>query len=94
MPAREKVTELRGSGYLLRGAEFVSPVDFRLRAGEIHDGGPAAEGELVPKRRRGVGRRGERFVLQTNAGYSLPVEITEPLAGGRIGFRRVAAGKD
>jgi hypothetical protein len=89
MLSEEKDTEMTGSGYLLRGSEFVSPVDFHLRTGADPDGIPAAEGEMTPKRGKGVGRKGDTFTLHTQAGYSLTVEITGRLAGGRLGFRRV-----
>lgn len=89
MLIEEYGTEMSGSGYLLRGTELVSPVDYRLRTGADPEGGTGAEGELSPKRRHGVGRKGDRFVLHTRAGYSLTVEITGRLAGGRLTFRRL-----
>ncbi len=81
---------LAGNGYLLQANRLVTPVRYRLRWATGETGRSAAEGEL--RGRPGAWRPGAgpaRFLMHTDAGFSVPLELTAPSRGPWLPFRRI-----
>jgi hypothetical protein len=81
---------LEGRGYLFREDTLITPVRYRLRciAGDGQAAGPP-EGELW----RGSGGRLEiapgPYMLHTEDGFSVPLEITAGAGSEGLPFRRI-----
>lgn len=81
---------LEGGGYLFQANRLVTPVHYRLRWSMDDDGRSSAEGELWA--RSGAWRLQEgagRFLMHTQSGLSVPLEITTPCRGQWLPFRRI-----
>lgn len=79
---------LEGKGYLFQGDQLVAPVRYRLRSERDAWGNSEAHGEL-----RGTSRiedAGDSFVMHTEDGFSLSLELTGEAAGKWQPFRRLS----
>jgi hypothetical protein len=81
---------LEGNGYLFEENHLVAPVRYRLRWSTDEWGRTAAEGELWVRSKGRMGKGEKRFIMHTEAGFSVPVEVTASRAKGWLPFRRVA----
>jgi len=81
---------LEGNGYLFKEDNLVAPVRYRLRWSTDDWGRTAAEGELWVRSNSRMGKGEKRFIMHTEAGFSVPVEVTASRAKGWLPFRRVA----
>lgn len=86
--------DLEGGGYLFQNSRLVAPVRYRLRWTVDELGRSEAEGELwVRSRSRVAGEASRRFVMHTESGFSLPLEVRSPARNGWLPFRRVPRGE-
>jgi hypothetical protein len=81
---------MEGNGYLFHADRLIARVRYQLRWGQDEAGRSRVEGELrLPAGRSPAG--GEtRFLMHTEAGFSLPVTADLSRATDWIPFRRVA----
>jgi len=79
-----------GKGYLFQGGQLVTPVRYRLRSERDAWGHSEAGGELWVASRQCAGSPGESFVMYTEDGFSLPLELTGNPKGQWLPFRRLS----
>ena len=82
--------QLEGTGHLFDGSRLVAPVQYRLRYGGDWEDGPepGAGGELMLRSVRENRLAPGTYTLQAEAGFSLPVELTDKPSGSWLPFRR------
>ena len=83
-----------GNGYLFDDGHLVTTVRYRLRRSVDEWARTVVEGELQPRGRR-ILANGVRYMLVTQAGFSLPLEVSpESTSTGWCGFRRIRRGEE
>lgn len=84
--------QLEGTGHLFDGDRIVAPIQYRLRYGGEGEGDPepGAAGELMLRSVRENRLAPGIYILQAEAGFSLPVEVTGKPSGSWLPFRRCA----
>ncbi|MEF8793687.1 hypothetical protein [Thiohalorhabdus sp.] len=79
-----------GKGYLFQDGRLVAPVRYRLRSERDAWGHSAANGELWVASQRWTGNPGDSYVMHTEDGFSLPLELTRKPIGQWQPFRRLS----
>jgi hypothetical protein len=80
-----------GNGFLFREDRLIAPVRYRLQWGLDDTGHSRTEGELWMRPGNRLTDYGDGpFRLHTGAGFSVPVEVTQPTGDGWLAFRRIA----
>ena len=84
------VEGLEGNGFLFRADRLVGPVRYRLRWSIDRDGRRRTEGELWL--RAGARLQGDSgpYLLETGAGFTVPLEVADAAGEGWVAFRRAA----
>jgi len=80
---------LEGNGYLFQEDRLMAPVRYRIRWSTDGWGRTVVEGEVWPRwgvRKLGQGRR---FMMHTESGFSVPLEVTAYRSKGWMPFRRL-----
>ena len=81
---------LEGSGHLFEDGCLIAAVRYRLLRFEDEWARSVVEGELQPRGRQALAH-GKRYILLTQAGFSLPLEIgTDSGPDGWRRFHRIA----
>lgn len=78
-----------GKGYLFKDGQLVAPVRYRLHSNRDPWGQSEAHGELWLVSRQRPGEPGDSFVMHTEDGFSLPLELTGSPSGQKLPFRRL-----
>ncbi|HKJ88126.1 MAG TPA: hypothetical protein VKA48_06425 [Gammaproteobacteria bacterium] len=82
--------QLEGLGHLFAGQRPLGPVRYRLCwSAPDPSGRRGMEGTLLPAIAGGKGIPCGRFLLRTEAGFSLTLEVLEGSSGEGFRFRRV-----
>jgi hypothetical protein len=66
---------LEGNGYLFHGDRLVTAVRYRLRATGDEWGRSVVEGEIRPRGHGRLNGHADRYILQAEAGFSVPLEL-------------------
>lgn len=80
---------LEGYGYLFQEDRLVARVRYRLRWATDDWGQSQVEGELCPGCKGGLVGHANRYVMHTESGFSVPLEVEQPHGKDWMPFHRV-----